>query len=60
VNKNETMFVRVTKEMKARIASEARLRSESESVIVREALREYFDSKPSFGKMHDLPPKNSK
>lgn len=43
--KEETLYCRMTADMKARVETEARLRGESSSVIVREALREYFEAK---------------
>lgn len=40
--KDEKLFVRMPLALRQLIQQEARLRGESESVIVREALREYF------------------
>lgn len=39
--------VRVPAELKARVVAEAKERSEGASVIVREALREYFTTAPN-------------
>jgi len=41
------MFVRVDRPMKKKVAAGAKLLGESESVIVREALRAYFEAKES-------------
>jgi len=43
--KEETLYCRMSSEMKARVETEAKRRGESASVIVREALREYFEAK---------------
>ncbi|MBM3729123.1 MAG: ribbon-helix-helix protein, CopG family [Acidobacteria bacterium] len=45
--KTETLYCRLSSELKNRVEREARLRGESASVVVREALREYFDAKES-------------
>ena len=44
-SKDEKLFVRLSAELRERIQAEAKARDESESVIVREALREYFERK---------------
>jgi predicted DNA-binding protein len=44
-SKDETLYCRMTSDLKERVESAARLRGESASVIVREALREYFEAK---------------
>jgi len=42
-SKDTTLYCRVGADMKDKIEREARLRGESASVIIREALREYFE-----------------
>lgn len=44
--KDKTVFVRMDAALKGRIDAEASRRGESVGVIVREALRRYFESKP--------------
>lgn len=48
-NKDETLYCRLDAALKARIEAEASTRGESASVVVREALREYFASRSATG-----------
>jgi hypothetical protein len=41
-DKEEKLFVRMSTELRNKIKAEAKMRGESEAVVVREALREYF------------------
>jgi hypothetical protein len=43
--KTEKIFIRLPEEMHTQILAEATARTESASVVVREALREYFDKR---------------
>ena len=43
--KSEKIIIRCSHDLKKRVMAEAKERSESEAVIVREALREYFELK---------------
>ena len=43
--KNETIFCRISTDLKHRLATEAQKRNEAEAVIIREALREYFSGR---------------
>ena len=45
MTKNTTLYCRMTEDLKEQVEREAALRGESASVIVREALREYFEAK---------------
>jgi len=45
VRKSYTLYVRISSALKARLTREAERRNEAESVVIREALREYFESK---------------
>ena len=58
LTKDEKVFVRMPQALRDQIACEARLRGEAESVIVREALREYFDraSAAELNERHQLTP----
>ncbi len=44
--KDETIYIRIGGDLRARLDRESGLRGEALSVIVREALREYFEDKP--------------
>lgn len=45
MEKSHKIIIRCSPELKRRLLREAELRGEAEAVIVREALREYFDVK---------------
>lgn len=45
MTKDTTLYCRITNDLKEQLDREARLRGESASLIVREALREYFAAK---------------
>ena len=46
MKRDTELSIRIAKAMKARLAREANLRGESQSVIVRDALRQYFSDLP--------------
>jgi hypothetical protein len=46
MTKEETIYLRLTAELRRQLDAEAERRGEALSVIVREALREYFERKP--------------
>lgn len=53
--KEQTLYCRISADMKERVEREGRLRGESASVIVREALREYFDAKAAAQTVQETP-----
>lgn len=55
MSKTSTIYVRIPKALRDRIATEARLRGETASVIVRDALRAHFDPGKAQA-LHDAPP----
>ena len=57
--KDEKVFVRMPTALRDQITQEARLRGEAESVIIREALRRYFDGSTSREALNDAPQKEA-
>jgi predicted DNA-binding protein len=51
VSKDETIYIRVGSELREKLDREARLRGEALSVIVRDAIREYFADKDLAGEI---------
>jgi hypothetical protein len=62
MTKNTTLYCRMTEDLKEQVEREAALRGESASVIVREALREYFEAKekPALNERPATPPGKSR
>lgn len=62
MTKNTTLYCRMTEDLKEQVEREATLRGESASVIVREALREYFEAKetPALNEQPATPPAKSR
>lgn len=55
MRKSVTIFARISEQLKHRLEAEAASRGEAEAVVIREALRLYFESGAALGKASVVP-----